>query len=188
MEEKELIHLCLKNNRKAQQELFEMFYGKFLTLVTRYVGDKDESKDVLQDGFIKIFNNLKKFKFEGSFCGWARRIMINTALDYVRKKKEFAFSLYEASECEQVFLQEEKDVFIDQNLFKDIPVDTFINLIGKLSPGYRVVFNMRVIEEYTHKEISQKLGITEGTSKSNYFKAKYKFKELLNNYIEKETH
>jgi RNA polymerase sigma-70 factor (ECF subfamily) len=187
MEEKELIQQCLKNNRKAQYELFKKFAGKFLGVLVRYIGNKSEAEDVLQEGFIKLFKNIHSFNFSGSFEGWARKIMVNCALDYMRKKKEFVLSFSEVSDSSLIYSQSDQGENDDCKYLKEISTDDLLIMINKLTPGFRVVFNMYVVEGYSHKEISEELGIAVGTSKSNYFRAKEKLRVMLNDYFNKQA-
>lgn len=171
-----LIERCIAGERKAQQIFYESFYRTMLGVCLRYSSNTSEAQDMLHDGFVKAFYKLKDFKNAGSLEGWVRRIMVNNAIDTIRKKKELIIE-----ESEQVLLsmtaddleEKEKEALI-QAKAKDI-----VKLIQQLSPGYRTVFNMYVIEEYSHKEIAEELGISIGTSKSNLAKAKARIRELL---------
>ena len=187
MEEKTLIEQCIKNNRTAQHEMFKKIGGRFFAVLIRYVGNKDEAEDLLQEGFFKLFNSLGNYKFEGSFEEWIRKIMVNTAIDYLKRKKDFVFSFSDLSEEEELVLKNSSEELTDleQKYIRDIPPKKLFEIIEKLSPGYRVVFNLRAIEGYTHKEIAEKLNITEGTSKSNYSKARIRLKKYLNEYFSK---
>ncbi len=181
MENKEqiqkIIDGCLKNKRRSQEELFRLYYGKMLGVCLRYTSDRDSAEDVLQIGFIKIFDKLDKFNYKGSFEGWMRRIMANTAIDAIRSSKKNPllsdkdedFKLVSEDEIVQ---QEEKD-------FIKIKGELAMEAIQSLSPSYRAVFNLYVIEKYTHKEIAEILGISEGTSKSNLSKAKLNLQKVL---------
>jgi len=177
-----LINECNNGNRKSQQILYKTFYGKMLVVCTRYTGDRDEAKDILHDGFIKVFNKLDSFKNEGSLEGWVRRIMVNSAIDYVRRKREILYAVADDYTLEKALHEAERD---DSELFLKAKAEIILNMIQKLSPAYRTVFNLYVIENYTHKEIAEKLDINIGTSKSNLAKAKMKLREFYNEYIDK---
>ena len=177
-----LIKECTNGNRKSQQNLYKAFYGKMLVVCTRYTSDRDEAKDILHDGFIKVFNKLGGFKNEGSLEGWIRRIMVNNAIDYVRRKREIYYAVDDEYTMEKALQESEKE---EADMFSKAKAETILKLIQKLSPAYRTVFNMYVIEDYTHKEIAERLGINIGTSKSNYAKAKMKLREYYNEYISK---
>jgi RNA polymerase sigma-70 factor (ECF subfamily) len=159
-----LVYKCLQNDRKAQAELYELFAGKMFAVCMRYASDYDTASDILQDGFVKVFNALSKFGFDGSVEGWIRRIMVNTAIDYFRK----------ASKLHMLVGMEEVEVVDSDSthFLSQLAVDDILALIQKLPPGYRTVLNMYVLEDYSHKEIAQMLEISEGTSKSQLARAK----------------
>jgi len=129
----------------------------------RYANNADDAQDLLQEGFIKVYRNLAKFRAEGSFEGWVRRVFVNTSIEHFRRKS----NLYSITEKEENVIEDADITALDNLAEKDI-----INLIQELSPGYRTVFNMYVIEGYSHKEIGNILGISEGTSKSQLARAK----------------
>ncbi len=175
----ELIDGCLEGQRRAQQRVYEFFYGKMMAVCLRYTKNTDQAKDILQDGFIKVFQSMDKFNRAGSFEGWIRRIMVNTAIDHFRRTKNSYLLLGEERSIEDFGDEdgtpaEEQDT--DEFNFK--PSDV-INAMQKLTPAYRTVFNLYVFEEMTHKEIADMLGISVGTSKSNLAKAKNNLKKLL---------
>lgn len=179
-EVKQLIKQCVKEDRKSQKFLYEYFYGKMLAVCMRYATDYSEAQDILHEGFIKVFAKLKSFKNEGSFEGWIRRIIVNSAIDYVRSKKKLTFDSEEKSIIDNI--KDEDDALIEEKTFSKIKAELIIELIQKLSPAYKTVFNLYVIEEYTHKEIAEMLNVSIGTSKSNLAKAKGKIRNL---YIKK---
>lgn len=173
-----LIDQCLKNDRRGHQRVYELFYGKMMAVCMRYTKNTDQAKDILQDGFIKVFGSLDRFNRAGSFEGWIRRIMVNTAIDHFRRSKNSYLLLGEDRSIED-FGDEEG--LVDEGPDEDIefkPADV-INAMQKLTPAYRTVFNLYVFEEFTHKEIADLLGINVGTSKSNLAKAKNNLKKLL---------
>ena len=129
----------------------------------RYANNADDAQDLLQEGFIKVFRNLEKFRAEGSFEGWVRRVFVNTSIEHFRRKH----TLSSITEKEENVIEDADITALDNLAEKDI-----INLIQELSPGYRTVFNMYVVEGYSHKEIGGILGISEGTSKSQLARAK----------------
>ena len=174
---KKLISGCLKNNRRAQEELFKLYYGKMLGVCMRYISDRDSAEDVLQDGFIKIFDKLKAFNYEGSFEGWMRRIIANTAIDSIRKSKKNPI----LTDNDEDFKIGADNTLIDNEEIGVIGLKAEIAMeaINTLSPAYKAVFNLYVLEEYTHREIAEILGISEGTSKSNLWKAKLNLQKVL---------
>ena len=143
----------------------------------RYATDYSEAQDILHEGFIKVFAKLKSFKNEGSFEGWIRRIIVNSAIDYVRAKKKLTFDSEEKSIIDNI--KDEDEVLIEAENLSKIKAELIIELIQKLSPAYKTVFNLYVMEGYSHKQVAEELGISEGTSKSNLAKAKQKLRELF---------
>ncbi len=176
-----LIDGCLSGERRCQQRIYELFYGKMLAVCLRYTKNTDQAKDILQDGFIKVFRSMDRFNRSGSFEGWVRRIMVNTAIDHFRRTKNAYLLLGEERSIEDFGDQDEEDVLEDSTGEEEIelrPADV-INAMQKLTPAYRTVFNLYVFEEMTHKEIADLLGINVGTSKSNLAKAKNNLKKML---------
>ncbi len=171
MDEHTLINDCLKGNPVAQRKLFELFAPKMLGVCMRYMKSQDEAEDVLQDGFIKVFNKLEAFEKNGSLEGWVRRIMVNTALDQLRKNVKFANS-YDISE--QEYRLENTDY-----TFENLVADDLMKLVNEMPEGYKMVFNMFAIEGYGHKEIGELLNISENTSKSQYSRARAYLREQL---------
>jgi RNA polymerase sigma-70 factor, ECF subfamily len=170
----DIVKKCVKGDRKAQQELYKVFYSKMMGVCYRYSNNAEDAKDLLQDGFVKVFSNLNKYNFNGSLEGWIRRIIVNTAIDHFRKNKN-------------VFLVGDDDGYILENnkvesassIYSQFGVEDIMAAIQSLSPAYKTVFNLYAIEGYPHKDIAKKLNISEGTSKSNLAKAKKNLKEML---------
>lgn len=176
-----LIDGCLADDRRAQQRVYELFYGKMMAVCLRYTKNTDQAKDILQDGFIKVFKSVEKFNRAGSFEGWIRRIMVNTAIDHFRRTKNAYLLLGDERSIEDFGDQDEEDVLADDHEedLPDLKPADLINAMQKLTPAYRTVFNLYVFEEMTHKEIADTLGINIGTSKSNLAKARYNLKKFL---------
>ena len=176
-----LVEGCISGERRSQQRVYELFYGKMMAVCLRYTKNHDQAKDILQDGFIKVFRSMEKFNRDGSFEGWIRRIMVNTAIDYFRRAKNSYLLLGEERSIEDFGDMDEEDVLVDESPEEvlDLKPADVINAMQKLTPAYRTVFNLFVFEEMTHKEISEVLGINVGTSKSNFAKAKHNLKKLL---------
>lgn len=173
MDDRTLVTECAKGNSRAQRALFDKFAPKMLSVILRYVRNNDEAEDVLQDGFVKIFQKIGEFKMEGSLEGWIRRIMVNTALDVLRKNKKLLGDV----QLEDVSYK----VSFDDHGFDEMNVTQLLKMIDNLPEGYRIVFNMFAIEGYSHKEIADTLGVTENTSKSQYSRAR----AFLRNQLEK---
>jgi len=176
----EIIAQCKEGKRRAQNKIFEMYFGKMTGVCMRYISDRDERQDVVQTGFIKVFANIHKYNGEGSFEGWIRRIMSNTAIDHIRKNKNIFVSI-DATDYDWLADQENHELAWNKTLIKE--TNRVMAEIQRLSPAYRLVFNMYVIEDYSHQEIAEILGISVGTSKSNLSKAK---RNLLKNLKEFE--
>ena len=174
---KHIISGCIKNDRRSQEELFKLYYGKMLSVCMRYTTDRDSAEEVLQEGFIKIFDKLEAFNYEGSFEGWMRRIMSNTAIDSIRKSKKNPI----LTDNDEDFKLGSEDPMVIHEEVETIGLKAEIAMeaINELSPAYKAVFNLYVLEEYTHKEIAEILGISEGTSKSNLSKAKVNLQKIL---------
>lgn len=159
-----------------QRELYDRYAAKMYGVCLRYAANAEEAEDVLQEGFIKVFRKMATFRGEGSFEGWIRRIFVNTAIEHYRKKTY----LQPITEQEENTVEGKYISVLDKLAEKDI-----INLVQQLSPGYRTVFNMYVVEGYTHKQIAEQLGISEGTSKSQLSRAKQILQELVQTFIER---
>lgn len=160
--EPELIKRAIKNNREAQHLLFELHAPKMLSVCRYYIKDMQHAEEAMLNGFFKVFSHLKKFKNEGSFEGWVRRIMVRESISFLRQKKNVEF-LVEAIEYKNNY---------ENNIKTDIEVAEIQQLIDALPDGYKMVFVMYAIEGYKHHEIANMLNITEGTSKSQLFKAR----------------
>jgi RNA polymerase sigma factor (sigma-70 family) len=175
-EETDFIKACVNKERWAQKLLYEEHYGKMMGVCLRYSNNREDALDILHDGFIKVFNNISKYQPGTSITAWIRRIMVNTSIDFYRKNirrrtedLEQAFDL-SGDEADAVSQCSEKEILI---------------AVQTLSPAYRAVFNLYVIEGFSHREIATQLGITESTSRSNLVKARLKLKAILaKNYIE----
>jgi RNA polymerase sigma-70 factor (ECF subfamily) len=166
---------CKQNKRKYQELLYRKYAKKMYAICLSYAKDRAMAQDILQDGFVKVFRKIKTFKAEGSLEGWIRKIITNTALDYLRQKsREFEFLDMNQE------VEEEK---MDQGILEKINADGVMQIITQLPNGARAVFNLYAVEGYTHKEIAKKLNITEGTSKSQYKRARAKLKELIKEYL-----
>lgn len=159
----DLIKGCLNGDRRMQEHLYQRFSPKMYAVCLRYAGKAEDAQDILQDGFVKIFKNLHMYRGDGSFEGWIRRIFVNTAIEHYRRQ----VNLYPVTENHENLLETKEVSAFDSLSMKDM-----MKLIQELSPGYRTVFNLYVIEGYSHKEIAEIAGISEGTSKSQLARAK----------------
>ena len=180
----DLIKRCVKGNRRAQESLYQAFYGKMMGVSLRYTRNRDQAEDIVQDAFLKVFASLERYDFKGSFEGWVRRIVVNTAIDMFRKKKnDFILLGNDQSVEDYAEVEDQTEDDDDQPQFKASQV---IEAMALLSPAYQTIFNLYVFEKMTHQQIADKLGISSGTSKSNYAKAKRNLKKILiNEYMNK---
>ncbi|WP_143525071.1 RNA polymerase sigma factor [Labilibacter marinus] len=175
----EIIQQCQKNNAKAQKLLYQKFSPWLFGVCIQYCKDRTEAEDNLQDGFIKIFNNINKFRSEGSFEGWMRRIMVNTIIESFRKKNP----IYLVESIEDLQIEDEEKI---EHTPKH-STSELLKLIETLPPKYKLVFNLYAMEGLSHNEISEVLGISVGTSKSNLSRARKFLKDKLTVMEEKET-
>ncbi len=160
----EIIKGCIDGDKKFQRLLYEKYASVMLGVCIRYFRDIEEAEDALQEGFIKVYTNIDKFRFEGSFEGWIRRIMINTALNYYRSNLKHYFH----SDVED----REDKIDFDKDFNQDFYVEDLLKIVRDLPPGYQMIFNLFEIEGYSHKEIAEQLNISKNTSKSQLLKAR----------------
>jgi RNA polymerase sigma-70 factor (ECF subfamily) len=172
----DLIEALRKGKRKARSKLYKQLAGPMLSVCLRYTHNRMEAEDVLHDGFIKVYEKIGQYNGKGVFEGWVRRIIVNTAIQHLRNKAK----LKESDEVEFGLDQEE----ISDDLNFPIRPDQLMKLVQSLPDGYRLVFNMYVMEEMNHREIAEALGISEGTSKSQYFNAKKYLRKQIQQLIE----
>ena len=170
LSETELIGACVSQERWAQQLLYETHYGALMAICMRYSNGEDEAVDLLHEGFIKIFTQLHKYRRDTDLSAWMKRVMVNNCIDHFRKYSRQRTA--EITEADQ--LQSAEADAISQYSEKEI-----LEAIRKLTPAYRTIFNLYVIEGFSHKEIGEKMNITESTSRSNLLKARLKLKEFL---------
>lgn len=161
--ERQLIEGCKKRNPACQQGVFQRYAGKMLSVCRRYARHEMEAEDMVQDGFIKVYRYIDTFGDKGSFEGWVRRIMINTALKHCSKS---------AFKKETIGVETLPENSIDPRVFSKIGIDELMKLVSNLPDGYRIVFNLYAIEGYSHKEIADLLEIGESTSRSQLVKAR----------------
>ena len=171
----QLLKDCLKGKREAQRKLYEHFAPLMMAVCYRYTKSKYEAEDVLQEGFVKVFNSLDQFRGDGEIGAWIRRIMVNTALNYLRTHKKY---------------QQDADVDMvperasnDENPLASLQAKQLADIIQRLPTGYQTIFNLYVVEGYSHVEIGEMLGIDAGTSRSQYLRARV----MLQKWIEEET-
>lgn len=164
MIEKDLVEACKNGERKAQEMLYLCYSRKMLGVCKGYASSEDDAKDILQDGFIKVFESIGRFDPQGSLEGWIRRIIVNTAIDKYRKNVNLVrVNLDVIPEYNEI---------VDDSVAESIDLRLFLEMIQDLPDGCRLIFNLYVIEGYKHREIAQMLNISEGTSKSQVYEAK----------------
>lgn len=177
--DKSFIHRLLKNDKKAQEAFYQQLAPKMYGVCLRFALDKDDAADILQDGFIRVFVHLKDYRGEGSIEGWVRRTIVNTAINYYNKKIKQGI---------KTDLDHLKNVNQTRNLvIENMTSDELLELVNELPFGYRTVFNLNIIEGYTHKEIGDMLGISENTSKSQLSRARMSLQKRLKLIEEKEN-
>ena len=171
MTDEDLVKECVSGSSVAQKKFYDMFARKMMGVCLRYTNSYEEAQDVLQDAFVKIFKKLPEFQSKGSLEGWIRRIMVNTALDAYRKAKKHQSNV----DVDSVgYLLDSEDYTIE-----NINAQDLLKIIQSIPEGYKVVFNLFAIEGYSHKEIADRLGVTESTSKSQYSRAKKMLRKIL---------
>ena len=158
-----IIKGCISGKNASRELLYKQYSGKLWPICLRYASDRDQAKDILQDGFIKIFDKISQFEGRGNFEGWMRRIMVNTALAEFRKQRHLSI---------ETFQNQGNDQEMSDSFESNISAEELLEVIKELPPQYKMVFNLYAIEGYNHKEIGEMLGISEGTSKSNLSRAR----------------
>lgn len=176
MTDEQLVKQCLENNRNAQQELFEKYSRKMMSLCIRYAGNEDDAKDILQEGFIKVFTRLQDYSGSGSLSGWIKSIMVNTALNFIKK------SVYIT---EMVEMEEGHAVSGSGVSESRLGEQELLGMIRSLPDGFRTIFNLFAIEGYSHKEIAHLMGISENTSKTQYLRARARLQKMIVSNTEK---
>ncbi len=163
MSEDELIRGCMRGSAQCQRDLYERFAGKMYAVCLRYARTREDAADILQEGFLKVYSKLGQFQFQGSFEGWVRRVMVNTALRAYQKQR---------FEFEQTGYERLPESPVDPDAMSILSEAELMKLVSKLPDGYRAVFNLVAIEGYSHAEAAQLLGIQESTSRSQLTKAR----------------
>ena len=176
-DEKDILKGCREGKRSAQKQLYEKYASVMLAICLRYSKNRDEAEDLIQEGFLKIFQNINTFRNHGSLEGWIKRIMINHALDHYKKNRKIPFTedVEDINETEILSYDEEVEYI------EPVPAETLLAMIQSLPEGYRMVFNLYVFEEYSHKEIAEAMNFSENTSKTQLMKAR---RQLQKKYFE----
>ena len=171
-----LIKACLRNESKAQYEFYKAYYGFLKSIAMRYAGSTDEAEDMLNEGFLKIFQNLHQYNFTGSFTSWMKTVMIHATIDYTRKYKSYKHHV----DMDSISEYETESYQVNDALLK-MDADDILVLVQILPPVSRTVFNLYVFEGYSHKEIAKQLNIKEGTSHWHLNFAKNEIKRKIQN-------
>jgi len=169
---KTILKGCLLQDRSSQKKLHERFYSYSMSISVRYLQDYQLAELAVNDSFMKVFNNIEKFDFEKPFKPWFRRILVNTSLDHLKKNKKHTDNI-------NTNISEAENISDQEHILSNISYQELLDLVHKLSDAYRNVFNMYVIDGFKHEEISHKLNISVGTSKSNLSKARTNLKALI---------
>ena len=164
MDEKQLVKDCLREKPEAQRKLYERFAKNMLAVCYRYTKSLKDAEDVLQEGFVKVFLGLKQYKFEGELGAWIRRIMVNTALNFLKKNSKYRTEMF--------FPEEPLHPVTDENPLVQLQAKELADLIRQLPHGYQTIFNLHAVEGFTHVEIGEMLGISNSTSRSQYAMAR----------------
>lgn len=170
--DQDLVSGVLKGSQPHQSALYRQYSVPMFRVVLRFARDRAEAEDMLQDGFIRVFRDINQFRGDGALGGWIRRIMVNTALSHLRKQKDFIRDTADFSPYEHKFRT-------DEDVASNMDAESLLKLLHRLPPGYRAVFNLYAIDGFSHEEISEQLGITVGTSKSQLFKAREFLKKII---------
>lgn len=176
-ETKKILKGCLSFDRRSQKALYQMYYAYGMSICIRYADGRDEAAEILNEGFMKIFTNISKFDLSKPFKPWLRRILINSSINNYKSK---------IKRQKETSLEYTNDKDAQENILSGISYQEIIVMIQKLSPAYRTVFNLYVIEGYKHEEIAEMLGISVGTSKSNLAKAKQNLRDILKDYFQED--
>ena len=179
--QKYIIKKCITGNRSAQKALYDEFSGDMFKICLSYAKDYDQANDLLQEGFLKVFQKLHKYKMTGSLGGWIRTVVVNTCIDFYRSdkwsKNKETFEPNSAADVDSAVYNKAHQIFEQED---------FLKITKELPPGYRAILNLYFLEDYSHKEIAEKLNISVGTSKSQLYKAKNYLKNILEKTLTEE--
>lgn len=178
-----IVEGCVKNDRQCQQILYNQTFTKMIGACLRYSSNYDEAMDFVQDGYIKVFNKIGSYKPTGSLVSWIKHVIVNNLIDSLRRSRQ----QFAEIEDERTDYTDDSDEELERIAQNDKNAARLVELLQKLTPAYRMVFNMFVVEELSHQEIAERLGISVGTSKSNLAKAKMRLKQMfIDKYGENE--
>lgn len=169
--ELDIVKGCVKGDKKSQYALYEMFKRDVMGICMRYSRDRSEAEDMMQEGFIKVYSDLYQYRPIGPLGGWIRRVVVNSCLRFIRKRKRLVFNEFSGMQTELMPTNE--------NVISDLGAQDLMKLVQKLPDGYRLVFNLYVVEGFTHQEIADQLGISVNTSKSQLSRAKANLRKTI---------
>lgn len=182
--DEELAMGCSRGKEEYCKMLFEKYYGRMLNVCRRYAKDQDEAKDMLQEGFIRVFKNISQYQHRGSLEGWIRRTVVTTAINYYKKYSMNGSVSYMEEDILTVASENGSSLFAANNVAETMDAKQLLAMTHTLSPVYRTVFNLSAIEGYSHQEIGEMLDITESTSRSNLAKARQKLQQMLKQAVQ----
>ena len=183
-DEQGILKGCREGRRSAQKQLYERFVSPMLAICLRYSRSRDEAEDLLQEGFLKIFHNINTFRNNGSLEGWIKRIMINHALNQYKKNRKVPFT----EDVEEINETDILQDYEEPEIQDPVPAEKLLEMVQSLPEGYRMVFNLYIFEEYSHKEIAETLNISENTSKTQLLKARRHLQKRVAEFMNlKET-
>lgn len=189
LNENSLVRECLQQNANAQKILYKKFFPKMIAVSLRYLKNKEDASEVLNNAFLKVFEKLKQYKFEGSLEGWIKRIVINASLDFIRSNKSYRDKFILTDEFTLYGSPEEPDraeiSFPDAELY--LSKEEIFELVSELPPATRIVFNLYVVDDFSHKQIAQQLNISTGTSQWHLSNARKLLKEKINRAVIKKN-
>ncbi|WP_026997817.1 RNA polymerase sigma factor [Flectobacillus major] len=168
-----VLQACREQHPEAQKVLFKMYFSYAKNICQRYAANQEDAEEILNDGFMKVFQNIHRYENIQSFKAWFRTILVNTSINYYHKREKNLYSL----EVEHVSMP-----VYDENVIDKMAAEDILALVQKLPTSYRTVFMMHVVDGYNHREIAEMLGINEGTSRSNFMKARLKLQEMIKTY------
>ncbi len=174
----ELVKACKRKDPQSQKALYRHFYNYGMTVCSRYAQNREEAREIMNDSFVKVFTKLDQYNFSLSFKAWLNKILVNTSIDHYRKYQ---------SKPRTVDLVHAQYLESKNSIIENLSAKEILGLVQKLSPAYRMAFNLYVVEGFRHAEIAEKLGISEGTSKSNLAKARLKLKMMIQSLEDKQT-
>jgi len=185
--ENDLIKGCQEYNIKAQEALYKLYSRKMNAVCYNYIGNTEDAEDVLHEGFIKVFAKIGQYKGDGSFEGWIRRIMINSAIDFLKKEKHLHRIFSKLPNDDEVLNTPDSNENHDLNSYYSFTSEELVSVVNELPKDYRIIFNMYCVENYSHNEISNLLGIPENTSRSKLRRSREMLRGYLNKIIKNKS-